>query len=340
MRKFFAIIVVVIILFSMVSCISIEDIAMDSAADILTGGSDGMNIFTTDDDPQLIADALPLALKLYEMILGSRPERADLQYETGKNFVMYANAFIQTPAGMLPDEDYLEQEKMLERAKKMYLRGRDYLMKGIELTYPGFNAALDEGRLDDALKMTDSVEDAEVLYWTASGWIGAYSCEPFDFELASSLYIPAALLLRALEIDGNFNKGAIHDILIQIYSSLPSSHILNAVAKAPETVGKFHNEYYTANKVGNLPEERALFHFNEAIRLSSGLNPGTYNSYASTISVKKQDYIEYKKLLETALSISPSDVPENELVITIYQEKARWMLENAENFFILDIEDY
>ncbi|MBI9107636.1 MAG: hypothetical protein JEZ04_12890 [Spirochaetales bacterium] len=340
MRRSLIVIITVITLFSAASCISVEDIALDSAADILTSGSGGMNIFTADDDPQLIADALPLALKLYEMILGSRPDRADLQYATGKNFVMYANAFIQTPAGMLPDEEYRKQEKMIIRSKKMYIRGRDYILKGIDLTHPGFSTAIREKRLDDAMLMFTEPNDAGMLYWAASGWIGAFSCDPFDFELANTLYIPAAMLLKALELDGEFSNGAIHDILIQIYSSLPYSHIQKAAADAPLTIGKFQKEYYKSNNTGDSPGDKALFHFNEALRLSGGLNPGTYISYATSISVKKQDYNEFKDLLGRALSISASDVPENELVITIYQDKARWMLENAENFFILDIEDY
>jgi len=340
MRKKLAIIITVITLFSAVSCISVEDIAMDSAADLLTAGTGEMNIFTMDDDPQLIADALPLAMKLYEMILSSRPERADLQYATGKNFVMYANAFIQTPAGMLPDEDYRDQEKMLKRAKKMYIRGRNYILKAIELNHPGFKSAIEEKRLEDAIMMINAPEDAAMLYWAASGWVGAYSCDPFDFELASGLYIPSGMLLRALELDSDFSSGAIHDIFIQIYSSLPNSHIIKAAAEAPESVGKFYREYYASNNIGDTPRERAVFHFDEAIKLSKGLNPGTYNSYASSICVKEQDYVKFKELLTKALSITPSDMPENELVITIYQEKARWMLEHAENFFILDIEDY
>ena len=121
MKPFITIILVIIVLFSAVSCISIEDIAMNTAAEMLSADSGGMNIFTMDDDPQLIADALPLALKLYEMVLSSRPEHAGMQYSTGKNFIMYANAFIQTPAGMLSDEDYLEQETMMHRAEKMYI---------------------------------------------------------------------------------------------------------------------------------------------------------------------------------------------------------------------------
>jgi predicted anti-sigma-YlaC factor YlaD len=307
---------------------------MSAAADILSSDSGGTNIFTADDDPQLIADALPLALKLYEMVLTSKPEHAKLQYATGKNFITYANAFIQTPAGMLADEEYLEAEKMLARAKKMYLRGRDYVLSGIELANPGFRQAIDEGRLDEGIMLLDKPEDAAMLYWAASGWIGAFSCDPFDFELANTLYIPSAMLLRALELDESFNRGAIHDIFIQIYSSMPYSHILKAVKTAPETIEKFNIEYYTALGISESLEDKTNYHYGRAIELAGGKNPGTYCSYASSVSVKNQDYPQYRNLLEKALNINPGDDPDNELVVTIYQDKARWMLEHAEDFFI------
>ncbi|MDC7228364.1 MAG: TRAP transporter TatT component family protein [Spirochaetales bacterium] len=334
MKRISAVLMAVLLLLSLFSCVSIEDIAMRSAANMLSSDSGGANIFTMDDDPELIADALPLAMKLYEMVLASNPEHAAMQYATGKNFIMYANAFIQTPAGMLPDDEYLKQEVMLARAKRMYLRGRDYVIDGIELNHPGFITAVDDNRLDDAVSMLKEPEDAAMLYWAASAWIGAYSCDPFDFELASSLYVPSAMLLRALELDGGFSNGAIHDVFIQIYSSLPYSHILKAAESAPETTAKFNNEYYGSLGIADSLEKKTMHHFNTSLELSGGTNPGTYCSYASSVSVKKQNYKEYKSLLEKALEINPADYPENELVISIYQEKAAWMLEHAEDFFI------
>ncbi|MDC7126191.1 MAG: TRAP transporter TatT component family protein [Spirochaetales bacterium] len=333
--KRFKIIFISVLVISMSSCMSIEETAMKSAANMLSSETGGASVFTKDNDPELIADALPLALKLYEMVLASNPEHAELHYSTGKNFVMYANAFIQTPAGMLPDEEYKKQEEMVIRAKKMYIRGRDYIIDGIELNHPGFTEAVENGQLDEALKMTNESKDAGMLYWAASGWIGAYSCDPFDFELANTLYIPSAMLLRALELDENFNKGAIHDIFIQIYSSLPYSHIIKAEENAPETVGLFSKTYYKNNVPSGTLGDKVNYHFKKALEIANGTNPGTYCSYAGSVCVKEQNYKEYKELLEKALAINPEDDPANELVTTIFQDKARWMLEHAEDFFIV-----
>ncbi len=336
MRKIKTLLLIIAAL-STASCISIKDITMNYAADMLSSEDGGGNIFTSDNDPELVGDALPLALKMYEMILASKPEHSGLQFATGKNFIIYANGFIQTPAGMLPDEKYIEAEKMLIRAENMYIRGRDYILEAIELNHEGFGSET-KTNLDNALQMTANPEDAAMLYWAASGWIAAYSCDPMDFEMANSLYIPAAMLFRALELDEDLNRGAIHDVLIQIYSSLPNSHIVKAAEAAPETVGRFISEYYKNLQIDEQPLKKAKFHFNRALELANRQNPGTYCSYAKSVSVKNQNYSEYKMLLEKALAIDPDEEPDNRLVTIIYQEKAAWMLEHAEDFFI-SIED-
>lgn len=316
------------------SCISMEDIVMESAADMLSSEGSAASVFTQDNDPELIADALPLALKLYELVLASNKEHSAIHYATGKNFIMYANAFIQTPAGMLADEDFLKQEAMLKRAKNMYLRGRDYILEGINLRHDGFLEAIEKGMLDEAFMLIKKPEEAAELYWLASGWIAAYSCDPFDFELANTLYLPSAMLLRALELNESLNSGAIHDVFIQIYSSLPYSHISKAIDNAPLTIGNFYNTYYN-EKVPSLTNmDKTDYHFNRSLELSKRQNPGTFCSYASSVCVKEQDYKTYKKLLEEAVSIDSRKDPDNELVTIIFQQKAEWMLEHAEDFFI------
>ncbi len=328
---------VFMLILSAAACVSVEDIAMNKAADILSSGSGGAGVFMNDDDPQLVADALPLALKLYEMILAETPEKPAMQLSTGKNFVMYANAFIQTPAGMLSDDDYEEAAAELKRAKKMYIRGKNYSIQSLELLHPGFTEALAGKAADTALSMIKNPDEADNLYWTAAGWIGAYSCDPFDFEMAAEIYMPVAMLIKALEINPEYSNGAVHDIFIQLYSSLPVSHLVKAAAAAPLNAGAFLESYYPKNVSSS--QDKALFHFNESVRISGGTNPGTFNTYAQSVSVKNQDYEEYRELLEKALSIDPVNMPDNKLVITIYQQKAQWLLDHADDYFLLDFEE-
>ncbi len=315
----------------LISCVSVEELALEKIGEVLSSDSSG-TVFTGDHDPRLVADALPFTMKLYELILAGQPDNQKLNFATGKNFILYANAFIQTPAEMLPDEEWKATKSMLERAKRMYLRGRDYILTAMELKYPGWKTLLYEESLDNALgKCTP--EDVPWLYWSAAAWIGAYSCNAFDFSLGQEIYIPLALLLRALELDGGFSNGAIHNVLIGVYAGLPPIHLMKAISLSPKILKPFTDIYY-----GNTeqPMERCEYHFQTAIRLADGQNPSPYIAMAQGISIPAQDYIRFEQLMKSAIAIEVDDNPENRLEIIIYQDKARWLLENRELFFILD----
>ena len=130
-----------ILLCALAAC-SLNTLAARAISDSLTGGGDGgPNPFLSDNDPQLIAEALPFALKLFETLLQADPESAELWRVTGQNYISYANGFLQTRAQMLPPEEIALQITLLERAKNLYLRGRDQVLTGIELRHAGFRRA-------------------------------------------------------------------------------------------------------------------------------------------------------------------------------------------------------
>ncbi|UCF96290.1 MAG: TRAP transporter TatT component family protein [Spirochaetaceae bacterium] len=288
------------------SC-SINKLAVNMVAKTLSSG-DG-TVFTGEEDPQLVADALPFAMKLYESLLEQTPENEDLLLTTGSIFTMYANAFVQTPAGMLPESEYEQQQLMLMRAKKLYLRGRAYLLRAMELRYPGFGERLKNNELEQALAPT-VVDDVPFLFWTSASWLGAFSTDTFDMELLLGLPKPIALLNRALELDDSYSNGMIHDTLISIYGSLP------------EAMGG--------------SQDKARYHFEKAVEYSGGLSPSPYVALASTVSVANQNVDEFRKLLNQAIAIDPETNPDNRLQILLAQEKARWLLDHIEDFFLLD----
>jgi predicted anti-sigma-YlaC factor YlaD len=291
------------------SC-SLNKLAVNMVAKTLSSGDS--TVFTGEEDPQLVADALPFAMKLYESLLEQTPENEDLLLTTGSIFTMYANAFIQTPASMLPESEYEQQQQMLARAKKMYLRGRGYLLRALELRYPGFGEDLRGNDLEQALAAM-VVEDVPLLFWTSASWLGAFSTDTFDMELLLNLSKPIAVLNRALELDESWSQGMIHDTLISIYGSLP------------EAMGG--------------SQEKARYHFEKAIEYSGGLSPSPYVALASTVSVANQDVKEFRQLLAQALAIDPADNPDNRLQILLSQEKARWLLGHIEDFFLIDLKE-
>ncbi|MFW5768659.1 MAG: TRAP transporter TatT component family protein, partial [Spirochaetota bacterium] len=288
------------------SC-SIQEMAMDSVADMLGGSAEGGSAFTRDDDPELVGDALPFAIKLYETLLDGSPDHPGLLMATGQLFVMYSNAYVQTPADMLPEGEYEKQEEMYARAKSLYLRGRDYLFRGIEVNHPGFMDALETGEVDPVFaEMTE--EDVPYLYWAAAGWFAAIAIDVFDLEMTLRIPKAKALMDRAYEIDPDFGNGTIDDFYILFYASMPQDMGGSA--------------------------EKARYHYDRAVELSGETNPSPYLSLATTLSIADQDVEEFIGLLTTALAIDVDEDPDNRLANVVAQRKARWYLENIDRFFL------
>jgi predicted anti-sigma-YlaC factor YlaD len=309
-RKIFSYSIIIVVAVVLTGSCSIQKLAVDAMSETL-GGTGGSSVFTSDNDPQLVKDSLPFALKLYETLLEQNPDHTGLLLNTGSGFVMYANAFVHTPADMLPDIKYKEQERMYNRAKKLYLRGRDYLLRALEIRHPGFKEHLQQKKQQENLQellgaMTK--EDVAYLYWASAGWFGAISIDVFDVTLSVDIPTAKVLMDRAYELDPDFQNGMIHEFYITYYASMP-----------PDMGGS---------------EEKARHHFQKAVELTNGKSASPYVTLATTVSIKNQNEEEFTRLLNKALEIDPDADPDNRLLTIISQEKAQWYLEHKEDFFI------
>ena len=297
-----------------VSGCSINKLAVNVLANAL-GGEGGGSVFTSDEDPELVGDALPFALKMYETLLQQSPDHEGLLLATGSGFISYANAFVATPASMMSFEQWELQQSEQARAKKLYLRGRDYLIHALDVRYPGFREVLEltvpdaNEQLREFVQQMDE-DDVPYLYWTGAGWVAAFALDAFDLELAFTVTRAQVLMLRALELNESYNDGAIHDFLVQYYASLPES-------------------------MGG-DKEKAEYHYQRAVEIAEGRLAGPYVSYAESVVIPQQDVDLFVSLMEKALAVDPDAYPEARLVNILAQRKARWYLENLEDFFLLD----
>jgi predicted anti-sigma-YlaC factor YlaD len=289
------------------SC-SINRLAVRAVAGFLSGSGES-TVFTGDDDPELVGSALPFAMKTYESLLAADPTNAPLALATGRAFVSYAFAFVQAPADELPSDQVDEQRQLHLRAKKLFLRGRDYILQGIEIRRPGFRATLDKDGAAAALRLARP-EDIDYLYWAGAAWMAAFSADPFDFAQIVTITRAVALLQQVDAWNATYQAGAVPEIFVSWYGSAP------------------------ADLGGS--EEKARQSFQRAVELSRGLRAGPYISLATSVSVKKQDSAEYRDLLEKALAIDVNaDVPDR-LVNVINQRRARWLLDHIGDFFLED----
>ena len=181
-------------------------------------------------------------------------------------FTIYANLFLQTDADLAEWDDYAQALELRERARKMYVRARDYCLRRLDVKYPGMSARL---LLDPetAVQETD-IDDVEVLYWLGAAWGLAISNGLDHPELVADLPGVRALLLRALELDEDYDRGVIHGALITL-EGLP-----------PE--------------MGGSPE-RARAHFDRGVELSDGLDASHYVTLASSVSRAADDREELER---------------------------------------------
>jgi len=287
---------------------SCSTFAVHTVAGFLAGSGES-TVFTGEDDPELARDALPFAMKTYESLLEADPRNAPLALATGRAFAGYAFAFVQAPSDQLPLERVEEQRAMHQRAKKLFLRARDYVLQGLEIRRPGFTAALNRENVQAALRLTRK-EDSDYLYWAAAAWLGAFGADPFDFVQIVAVPRAVAMLQQVDAWDDAYGAGAVHEIFISFYGGAP------------------------ADLGGG--EQKARASFARALALSKGMRAGPYIALATSVSVKNQDAAEFRELLGKALAIDVNaDIPDR-LVNIINQRKARWLLDHVDDYFLAD----
>lgn len=228
--------------------------------------------FSSDDDPELVKAALPFSLKLMESLLAETPKHRGLLFATSSAFTQYAYAFVREEADEMEPVNLEASLEMKARSKRLFLRARDYGLRGLETKMPGFGIAL---RADPvkAVKLARRA-DVPLMYWTAASWGSAIGVSKNDMMLVADQPIVEALIDRALELDETFDQGAIHSFLITY-------------------------EPLRQGAQGD-PYDRARKHFDRAMALSGGFQAGPLVSLAESVSVAKQDRKEFQSLLERA----------------------------------------
>lgn len=285
------------------SC-SIKKITVNKLGNALAHGG---SAFATDDDPELIKAAAPFSLKLMESLLAESPRHKGLLFATSSGFTQYAYAFVQQEADEIESEDFAKATGMRERAKRLYIRAKNYGMRGLDTGHSGFSTNL-AANPREAVRVTVK-KDVPLLYWTAASWAAAISLSKDDPALIGEIPQMEALIDRALELDETFDNGTIHSFLIS---------------------------YEMARQDGTGdPVERSRKHFDRAMELARGAQAGPLVSFAEAVSVQKQNVKQFDALLNLALAINPDAHPEYRLVNLVMQRRARWLLSRRDELFLI-----
>ena len=266
--------------------------------------------FLGEEDVELVGQVFPVVIKTYEMMMLQNKTHKGLNLMTGEFYVMYANAFVETPATFLPDSEYDKKNEGFIRARKLYLKGHDLVLDSLELSIAGIKKVLnssDEKAINEMLEKC-TIEEIEALYWAGIASLAVFALEPLNTETNHLVYGGKAMLERVCSMNESFNNGAAWEVLAKFY------------AGAPESLGG--------------GEEKAKNAYNKALELSKGKSASIYVTYASSFCIPKQDSVGFDEAVEKALSIDSSLQPENRLMISLSQNYARWLKAHKGDFIL------
>jgi predicted anti-sigma-YlaC factor YlaD len=284
---------------------SIKKMAVSKVADALAGGG---TTFASDNDPELVKAAVPFSLKLMESLLAEVPEHRGLLLATASGFTQYGFAFVQQEADEVESENFDRALAMKARARKLYLRARDYGLRGLDAAHRGFSQQLRANAPAAVARVRK--KDVPLLYWTAAAWAAAASIEK-DPQLVSEIPLLETMIDAALRLDEGFESGTIHSFLIS---------------------------YETVRQTGGgNPEGRAREHFRRAVELSGGQQAGPYVGLAEAVALPNENRAEFERLLRTAIAIDADARPEWRLANLIYQRRARWLLGRLDELFLAPV---
>ena len=271
-------------------------------SDAVSSGGEG---FAADDDPELVRDSVPFALKAMESLLSEQPYHQGLLTSLSRGFTQYAAAFVLQDAVEAADPALSQAGR--ERARRLFLRAKDYGLRGLSAGHAGFR----EEFAADPVKAAAAVdrEDVPLLFWTGVSWSLAVSLSQDDPGMLADLPRCEALMRRALALQEDFDDGAIHEYFIAFEGG------------RPEAMGG--------------SASRARRHFERAMELARGRKVSPLVTFAESVSVRRQDRKEFLELLDRALAFDARrEAPERRLANLIAQRKARWLKERVDELFV------
>jgi predicted anti-sigma-YlaC factor YlaD len=286
-------------------CTSLKKVVIKQAGDALSGSG---TTFSSDDDPEFVAAAIPFSLKMMEALLAESPKHEGLLFATTSYFTQYGYAFILQEADELEEKDLAAAQRQRDRATRMFRRAWDYGIRGFEVKYPGFEKELRANPKQALKKLTKA--DVPLLYWTTVA--GGLRIRPDRPDTVADQPMVEAMIDRALELDESYEKGAIHSFLIKYEMSRQG--------------------------VKGDAATRSRKHFKRAVALSGGIDAGPYVSLAEAVAIPQQDAKEFESLLNKALAIDVDAHPDIRLSNMVMQRRARWLLARQDDLILPPLE--
>ena len=283
---------------------SLRTFAAAKVGDALASGGAS---WSTEDDPELVRDALPFALKTMESLAAEAPRHAGLRLGLCRGYASYAGAFLEPDAEEIEAQAFERAQQIRQRAGRLYLRAFRYCQQALDLEFNNAGRELESS--PDAALARVSRKGVELLYWTGVAWGSAVSLGLDRPERVAQLPAVRAIFERALLLDESFDRGSLHEAMI-VFDSMPAM-------------------------MGG-STEAARRHFERAVALCQDQRASPYVTWARSSTVARQARREFRESLEKALAIDPESSPPDRLLNLISQRRARTLLARTDDFFFVD----
>lgn len=284
---------------------SIKQVAISKMGDTL---AESGSVYASDEDIELVGAALPFSLKTIEGLLVEVPDHKGLLITAASGFTQYSYVYVDLEALELEPENPDRAAELKLRAKKLYLRGRSYALRAVELTQTHF---IQELRRDPEATLAGFTQkNIPELYWLSLSWAAAIAADKSDMGMVADLNLIEPIMQRCLELDESYDKGALHEFMIS-YQGGRSPMQGGGPALARE-------------------------HFARARELSGDIRVNSLVSLADSVSIGEQNRNEFELLLQQALDFNVDIYPQTRLANLVSQKRARLLLSRSDNYFLED----
>jgi fructose-specific component phosphotransferase system IIB-like protein len=246
-------------------------------------------------DPAIIRDGSPAYIMLVDGLIEAYPNTGELLTAGCQAYTIYASSFVE-------DSDP-------GKAALLYAKAKVYGFRALSARRNFQQAA--SGTLDDFITFLRQYEkgDVRALFWTSSAWAKWISLNLDSLEALADMPMLEATMQRVIELDGSFYYGS------------PHLHMAVYLAAKPSIAG------------GNL--DKAREHFHEAFALGADKLLSAKVLFARYYAVRLKDRALFINTLQEVLEAPLDEVPELTLSNTLAKEKARELLERADEYFMV-----
>ncbi len=282
---------------------SIRKFAINRIGDAL---AEGTSTYDSDDDLELVGDALPFGLKLIESLLAESPDHAGMRLAACRGFVSYSYIYVQQEAERAADFDLARSRRLRQRARRLYDRARRHGLHGLGVAYRGILDRL-ESDPEGALTVVKK-DDVPLLYWNAAALGLSISVARNDAAMLARIPEVEAMLTRAMQLDEAWDGGMLHEFEVVLAGAKPGAPDYDRIRK----------------------------HYERAAELSAGRRASLFVAYAEAVAVRRQDRKEFRAMLEKALAVDADEHKEIRLLNLVAQQRARWLMTRVDDLILED----